>query len=93
MGGEVADEAAVEVDKSEEGLYFFLGGRFWPFRYSCNLYQIHFDLVIGDLNSEIFHCGLFKLALIRSEIKVVLGQDLDDVADYAAMLRDGFRED
>ena len=93
MGGEVTDEAAVEVDKSEEGLYFFLGGWFWPFRYSRDLYRIHFDLVVGDLNSEIFHRGSFKLALIGSEIKVVLGQDLDDAADYAAMLGDGFRED
>src|SRR5882757_9189310 len=69
---EPLNETTVEVCKAQEGLYFLLAIRRWPFRNPCNLYRVHLRLSMRDDEAQVFNLGLCKLALVVLEIEFVL---------------------
>src|SRR3979490_722895 len=82
---EVWDESSVEVDETDEGLdlLFVGGGR--PLRHTSYLHWVHFDLVVQDDDSEVFNASLFELALLMSEVQLVLTETFHDHAGDKAM--------
>jgi hypothetical protein len=72
MMREVRDEASVEIDEVDEGLYLLFVGRRRPVRYSGNLHWVHFHLVMRDDDAEVLDLGLFKLTFLRSEVELML---------------------
>src|SRR6267154_496535 len=71
---ESLNKTTVEVCKTQEGLYFLLAIRCWPFHNPCNLYWVHLRLSMQDDEAQIFDLGPCKLALVMSEIEFVLSE-------------------
>src|SRR6267154_628539 len=69
---ESLNKTTVEVCKTQEGLYFLLAIRCWPFHNPCNLYWVHLRLSMQDDEAQVFDLGPCKLALVMSEIEFVL---------------------
>ena len=65
MMRKVLDEPLVEVSEAKERLYFFPVGRNGPVGYSGNFDGVHFDGIVGDNDSKIFHSFLFEFTLVR----------------------------
>src|SRR5882762_7599654 len=72
--GEPLNETTVEVSKAQEGLYFLLAIRRWPFRNPCNLYRVHLRLSMREDEAQVFDLGLFQLTLVMSKIEFVLSE-------------------
>ena len=83
----------VEVGKAEKGLHLLLICWSGPFGDASNLDRIYCDGVVGDDHSEVFDSGFLKLTFIRSEVQLVLLQDLQDSSGDFSMFIDSFRED
>jgi len=71
---ESLNKMTVEVCKTQEGLYFLLAIRCWPFCNPCDLYWVHLRLSMRDDEAQVFDLGLCKLALVMSEIEFVLSE-------------------
>src|SRR6266436_3904386 len=71
---ESLNKTTVEVCKTQEGLYFLLAIRCWPFRNPCDLYWVHLRLSMRDDEAQVFNLSPCKLALVMSEIEFVLSE-------------------
>src|SRR6266853_4084810 len=83
---ESLNKMTVEVCKTQEGLYFLLAIRCWPFRNPCNLYRIHLRLSVRDNEAQVFDLVLCKLALVMSEIEFVLLESFQYQVCYSVVL-------
>jgi hypothetical protein len=81
------DKSAVKVYKADKLLYFLLRLQHRPFSYS------HFYLTIQDNKSKVFYVGMFKLAFVMSEEKLVFSEDVQNFSDDSAVLFLVFGED
>src|SRR6202790_3777904 len=91
--GEPLNEMTVEVSKAQEGLYFLLAIRRWPFRNPCNLYRVHLCLSMRDDEAQVFDLGLCKLTLVMSEIEFVLSESFQYQACNSVVLFHRFCKD
>ena len=57
----------IEVSESQKGLDFLFVSRSGPFQYSSYFSWIHFDGVMGDNHSEVFHRSFLEFALLQFE--------------------------
>ena len=80
-GGEVPDEATVEVDKAYEGLYVSPVLRGGPIVDSSNLNRVHLDLVLRDDQSEVLNLFPIELTLLWAEKQLVFRQYFQDLPD------------
>jgi len=66
-GGEVSDEATVEIDEAYESLH--VSPVLWdgPIADFGNLNRVHLDLVLRDDQSEVLNLLLMELTLLRTE--------------------------
>ena len=72
-GRQVLDELPVEVSELQEGLNLLVL-RCWPICHSSQLHWVHLHCSIQDDEPKVFHPGLFKLALLRLEIELMLAE-------------------
>jgi len=85
---EVSDELSVEVGESEEGLYFLLTRRSRPLGNASDLDWIHCDGVMRDDHSEVLDCGFLELAFVRTEVELMLLQQLQNaVGDLPVLFK------
>ena len=64
-----------------------------PFSDTSNLDGVHRDGVVRDDHSEVLNSGFLKLTFIRSEIQLVLLQDLQGSSGDFSMFIDSLCED
>jgi len=76
----VSDELSVEVGESEEGLHFLLIHQSGPLGDASNLDQVHRNRVVRNDHSEILDRGFLKLALVGTEVELMLLQQLQNTA-------------
>ena len=81
----VLDEPSVKVRKPDKGLDFLFQAGCGLLRNSCDLYWIHFDVIVQDDNSEVFDLGLLEFALVMLEVEFVFTEALHDQATDVAM--------
>ena len=93
MVGEALDEAPVEVCEPEEGLDFTFSSGGWPLRNSSHFYRVHPHFSFGDNKSEVLNLRSFKLALLRSEVELVLSKLFHYSPDYPLVLCQRLGED
>ena len=92
MVGEVLDEALVEVCEPE-GLEFTFNSRSWLLCNSSHLYWVHLHFSFEDNESEVLNLCSFKLALLWSEVELVLPKLFHHSPDYPLVLCQGLGED
>jgi hypothetical protein len=83
--GEVLDESAVEIAKSEKTLYVLLG--FWdrPVDNTLDLDRVHGYLVVRDDHSKVFNLRPLELAFFWLEVQVILLEALENLVHQSAM--------
>jgi len=89
---EVSDKLSVEVGESEEGLHFLFIRQSGPLGDTSDLDRVHHNGIVRDNHSEVLDCGFLELALVGTEVELVLLQQLQNVGDLL-MLFKGFHED
>ena len=72
MMREVLDEPSVEISKTNEGLHLFSVSWLRPLCHSANLDWVHLCFAFQDDEAEVFNLCAFKLALLWSEVKLML---------------------
>ena len=92
MVGEVFDEPAVKVDKSNKRLNLLLVLWCWPFYYTRNLDQIHLHLAFQHNNSEVLYLPPLKLTFLRFEVHLVFPETFQHSPHDILMLRQHLSE-
>jgi len=89
------DEPSVEVGESKERLHFLLVCRSRPLGNTSDLDWVHHNGVVRDDHSEVLDCGFLELALqvVRTEVELMLLQQLQNAAGDLPVLLKGFCED
>ena len=64
-----------------------------PFRHACDLDWVHLDVVVRDYHTKVFNPSLLKLALLISEVELVLAEALHDKSGYPSVFREVLCED
>jgi len=90
---EVSDEPSVEVGESEEGLHFHLVRRSGPLGNASDLDRAHCNGIVRDDYSEVLDRGFLKFALVRTEVELMLLQQLQNTAGDLPVLFKGLHED
>jgi len=90
---EVSIELFVAVGESEEGLHFLLIRQSRPLGNTSDLDWVHRDGVVRDDHSKVLDRGFLKLALVGTEVELMLLQQLQNVAGDLPVLFKGLRED
>ena len=70
-GRKILDETAVEVTKTEEGLYILQRLRGRPICDAVYFCLVHLDLAFGNNNPEVFDASLIEKTLFGFQEKVV----------------------
>ena len=78
---EVPDELPVEVCEAEELLYVLPVSWGRPVGDAGNLDWVHLDVVVRDDHTEVLNRQLLKLALLRSQVELMLPEALENSPD------------
>jgi len=87
------DEPSVEVDESKEGLYFLLVRRSRPLGNASDLDWVHRDGVVRDDYSKVLDRGFLEFTFVRTEVELMLLQQLQNAAGDLPVLFKGLCED
>jgi hypothetical protein len=84
---EVLYKATIEVNKSDELLYFLLRMRYRPLHDSFCFHWVHLHLSFRNNEAEVFDEGYFEVAFVRVEVELVFAQDVENFPNDLAVFR------
>ena len=76
------DIHAIEIEEAKECSYFLQGRGSFPVLNTLDFDQIHGNGIFLDVDAEVLHFGLFKLAPLRFKVKIVCCKDAQHIVYY-----------
>ncbi len=86
MQTEILDETSIEISKSQESLKLLYRLGNWPLRDGSHLPLVHLNSLLANDVAEELHCGPMELALLQTEVQMVLAEPLKDLLNVVAMV-------